>query len=130
MVIHALRPVVGAPIGGHGGSIRPYAVGGVGLIRTNLQDFAGAFDVSSKNDFGFDVGGGVMGYFAQNIGIRGDIRYFRSFTGSDNNATGLGLSEPESFRWIQKAAMDRRLSMREVADAVLAGTSGQAGATH
>jgi response regulator NasT len=41
--------------------------------------------------------------------------------------TGLGLSEPESFRWIQKAAMDRRLSMREVADAVLAGTSGVAG---
>ncbi|UER54252.1 response regulator [Kineosporiaceae bacterium SCSIO 59966] len=31
-----------------------------------------------------------------------------------------GLSEPEAFRWIQKASMDRRLSMREVADAVLA----------
>jgi opacity protein-like surface antigen len=90
--------IVGAPIGGHGGSIRPYAVGGVGLIRTNLQDFAGAFDVSSKNDFGFDVGGGVMGYFAQNIGIRGDIRYFRSFTGSDNNATGLGLSDFHFWR--------------------------------
>jgi len=44
--------------------------------------------------------------------------------------TGLGLSEPESFRWIQKAAMDRRLSMREVADAVLAGTSGEAGTPH
>ena len=26
--------IVGAPIGGHGGSIRPYLVGGVGLIRT------------------------------------------------------------------------------------------------
>ena len=33
----------------------------------------------------------------------------------------LKLSEAESFRWIQKAAMDRRLSMREVADAVIAG---------
>ncbi len=31
----------------------------------------------------------------------------------------LGLSEPESFRWIQKTAMDLRLSMREVADGVL-----------
>jgi two-component system, response regulator PdtaR len=35
--------------------------------------------------------------------------------------TRLGLSEPEAFRWIQKASMDRRLSMRAVADAVVAG---------
>ena len=31
----------------------------------------------------------------------------------------LQLSEPDAFRWIQRAAMDRRISMREVADAVL-----------
>lgn len=30
-----------------------------------------------------------------------------------------GMSEPEAFRWIQKAAMDGRRSMREVAEAVL-----------
>ncbi len=30
----------------------------------------------------------------------------------------LGLTEPESFRWIQKTAMDLRLSMREVAEGV------------
>jgi response regulator NasT len=36
----------------------------------------------------------------------------------------LGLSEPDSFRWIQKTSMDRRLTMREVADAVLSGMSG------
>jgi response regulator NasT len=41
--------------------------------------------------------------------------------------TRLGLSEPESFRWIQKTSMDRRLSMREVADAVLSGMSGGTG---
>lgn len=29
------------------------------------------------------------------------------------------MSEAEAFRWIQKASMDRRLSMREVAEAVL-----------
>ena len=32
---------------------------------------------------------------------------------------GLGLTEPEAFRWIQKTAMDLRKSMREVADAVI-----------
>ena len=31
----------------------------------------------------------------------------------------LGLSEPESFRWIQKTAMDLRLPMREVAEGVV-----------
>ncbi len=31
----------------------------------------------------------------------------------------LNLSEPESFSWIQKAAMDRRITMKEVAQAVI-----------
>jgi response regulator NasT len=31
----------------------------------------------------------------------------------------MGLSEPEAFRWIQKTAMDLRLSMRQVADGVI-----------
>jgi AmiR/NasT family two-component response regulator len=41
--------------------------------------------------------------------------------------TQLGLTEPDAFRWIQKTSMDRRLSMREVADAVLAGVPGISG---
>jgi response regulator NasT len=32
----------------------------------------------------------------------------------------MGLPEPEAFRWIQKASMDRRLTMREVAETVIA----------
>jgi response regulator NasT len=31
----------------------------------------------------------------------------------------MGLSEPEAFRWIQKASMDRRLTMHDVAQAVI-----------
>ncbi len=31
----------------------------------------------------------------------------------------LGLSEPDAFRWIQKTAMDLRLSMKQVADGVV-----------
>ncbi|MCO6011623.1 response regulator [Actinoallomurus purpureus] len=37
-----------------------------------------------------------------------------------------GWSEPDSFRWIQKTSMDRRLSMRAVAEAVIAGGAGEA----
>ena len=31
----------------------------------------------------------------------------------------MNLSEPEAFRWIQKNSMDKRLSMAEVAEAVI-----------
>ena len=40
--------------------------------------------------------------------------------------TKMGLSEPDSFRWIQKTSMDRRLTMREVADAVIEQVGGGA----
>ncbi|MFT8856738.1 ANTAR domain-containing response regulator [Bifidobacterium aquikefiri] len=32
----------------------------------------------------------------------------------------MGVTESEAFRWIQKTSMDRRLTMQEVADAVIA----------
>ncbi|MBO9577608.1 MAG: response regulator [Microbacteriaceae bacterium] len=31
----------------------------------------------------------------------------------------MGLSEPDAFRWIQKASMDRRLTMHEVAQTII-----------
>jgi two-component system, response regulator PdtaR len=37
-----------------------------------------------------------------------------------------GWSEPQAFRWIQKASMDRRLSMRQVAQIVVTEMSGPA----
>ncbi|MDO7869395.1 ANTAR domain-containing response regulator [Nocardioides jiangxiensis] len=41
----------------------------------------------------------------------------------------MGLSEPEAFRWIQKTAMDLRLSMRQVADGIVEhGATGASGA--
>ncbi len=33
----------------------------------------------------------------------------------------LGMTEPQAFRWIQKTSMDRRVTMRAVAEAVLEG---------
>jgi two-component system, response regulator PdtaR len=36
-----------------------------------------------------------------------------------------GWTEPEAFRWIQKTSMDRRVTMRNVAEAVLAGNVGE-----
>jgi outer membrane protein with beta-barrel domain len=87
-------------VGAHTGSVRPYVVGGVGLIRTNVQDFAELFATKSKNDFGMDIGGGVMGFFSKSVGLRGDVRYFRGFRGSSDssNPTGLALSDFKFWR--------------------------------
>jgi two-component system, response regulator PdtaR len=43
--------------------------------------------------------------------------------------TAHGLSEPEAFRWIQRAAMDNRTSMRSVAELVLSGETAESGST-
>jgi hypothetical protein len=76
--------VIGIPIGGtHGAGIRPYVSGGVGLIRTQI-DGGTVFKVSSKNnDFGWDAGAGLTGYFSDHFGIRGDVRYFNDTQISD-----------------------------------------------
>jgi hypothetical protein len=70
--------IIGIPIGGQtGGGVRPYATGGVGLIRTDID---GIFEDAgvSENDFGLNLGGGVMGFFGDHFGVRGDLRYFRT----------------------------------------------------
>jgi opacity protein-like surface antigen len=70
--------VVGAPVGGQlGPGIRPYATGGLGLIHSHIEGGAVLNDFNS-NDFGFNVGAGLHGFFNDNVGLRGDVRYFRS----------------------------------------------------
>jgi opacity protein-like surface antigen len=47
----------------------------------------------NRSDLGFDVGAGVMGFFNDNVGLRGDIRYFRAVndnSGSDSIDVSLG----------------------------------------
>ncbi|MDX2375416.1 response regulator [Microbacterium sp. LRZ72] len=39
----------------------------------------------------------------------------------------MGLAEPEAFRWIQKASMDRRLTMQDVAKAIIEQLSAKKG---
>jgi hypothetical protein len=69
---------VGVPFGGQtGGGIRPYASGGLGLIKTRIDDPEDLFELNST-DWGFNVGGGVTGFFSDNFGLQGDVRYFRS----------------------------------------------------
>jgi opacity protein-like surface antigen len=61
------------------GPVQPYGVVGVGLIKTHVElDVAGLLE-SDNNHFGWDVGGGLMVFFSDHVGARGDIRYFHAF---------------------------------------------------
>ena len=64
--------ILGAPLGG----ARLYASGGAGLMKLRVADVDEFFDVD-RNDFGVNAGAGIMVFFGDNFGARGDIRYFR-----------------------------------------------------
>jgi opacity protein-like surface antigen len=84
--------IVGVPVGGtHGGGVRPYLSGGVGLLRTQIDGGSLARVSSSNNMFGWNLGAGVMGYFNDHVGLRGDLRYTRGFEDLNTGNTVLDL---------------------------------------
>jgi opacity protein-like surface antigen len=58
---------------------RPYVLAGVGLIRTQVELTPSGILETDNSHFGWDVGGGLMIFFGDHVGIRGDIRYFHAF---------------------------------------------------
>lgn len=90
--------IVGIPVGGQtGGGIRPYASAGLGLINRNVDTSLGLASFSS-NDFGYDLGAGVMGYFGDHIGMRAGAQYFRNFDCTSSNVIGLEGGNFNFFR--------------------------------
>lgn len=93
--------IIGVPIGGQtGGGVRPYVSGGVGLLRSRLDDADDFFDLN-ENSFGVNAGGGVMLFFSDTVGVRGDLRYFRSLAGDvdlDEDDVDLSLGRFDFWR--------------------------------
>ena len=78
--------VVGVPFGGQRGfGVKPYALGGLGLIRSSVES------LDEENQVGWDFGGGVMVVFGNHAGVRGEVRYFRTF--SDVDFLGIEVGE-------------------------------------
>lgn len=74
--------IVGIPVGGDDGPVRPYATAGLGLMRTSVPGVGEFFDDIASNDLGFNVGVGLMGFPSEHVGFRGDLRYFRNLSES------------------------------------------------
>jgi opacity protein-like surface antigen len=60
------------------GPVRPYALIGLGLIKTHAELTPSNVFTTTNNNLGWDVGGGVILFFGDHLGIRGDIRYFHA----------------------------------------------------
>jgi hypothetical protein len=76
--------IVGVPVGGtHGKGVRPYATIGAGLMRSQITGGVGNSIVEvANNEVGLNAGAGVMGFLSQHVGLRGDVRYFRTLSGN------------------------------------------------
>ena len=90
--------LIGIPIGGqHGPGVRPYVSVGLGLINRNVDSFVPSSNFSANN-LGYDIGAGVMGYFANHVGIRAGVQYFRNFERTGANVIGLDAGEFNFYR--------------------------------
>lgn len=78
-------------IGPRIGPVRPYVVGGLGLIKSRVELTAPSLLETNNNSLGWDMGGGVMVLFGEHIGVRGDLRWFATF--EDLSLLGFNLSD-------------------------------------
>ncbi|MFO7694632.1 MAG: outer membrane beta-barrel protein [Vicinamibacterales bacterium] len=84
--------VIGVPLG----PVRPYVLGGLGVVRRTV-DYASGVGQDNVTDSraAYSIGGGVSFFFSEHVGLNADLRYFRNF--STGNSV-LDLSN-ESFNF-------------------------------
>jgi opacity protein-like surface antigen len=68
--------------------LRPYGAAGIGMIRAMFDSAGDQFD-TEQNNFGFNVGGGVLYSLNGRVGLRSDLRYFRALVGEDDREGGF-----------------------------------------
>ena len=62
-------------------------------MRSRITGAADIIDLN-RNDFGVDFGAGILGFFSDSVGIRGEFRYFRSL---EDKVGGFPDFEPDRF---------------------------------
>jgi len=61
------------------GRAKPYVAAGAGVIQSRITGELGLLGFDD-NGIGFNFGGGILGYFSDHVGVRADLRYFRTVT--------------------------------------------------
>jgi opacity protein-like surface antigen len=75
-------------------AVQPYGVAGLGLIKTSVDLTPSGIINDDNNHFGWDVGGGLMVFFGEHVGVRGEVRYYHAF----NKLEILGLPLPSEAK--------------------------------
>jgi opacity protein-like surface antigen len=89
--------IVAAPLRWTRQSLRPYLVGGLGLMHARIDDVLGVFRVDS-NLLGLEVGGGVIGFLSDRTGVRLDIRHFKNLSQPGDEGVGFGTTRLSFWR--------------------------------
>jgi Outer membrane protein beta-barrel domain len=84
-------------------TLRPYFVGGGGLMHARSEDFFGALPFSTTLA-ALDVGGGVTGFLTDRFGVNWDVRYLRSIRGTDARS-GVSFGPEELSFWRANMAL-------------------------
>lgn len=88
-----------APLRWTGYSLRPYVVGGFGLVKASQQDREDLLPFT-RNMRGFDIGGGATGFLTDRTGVRWDLRFFRTASATDvENPVNFGGDAPRLSFW-------------------------------
>jgi len=93
----------GMLIGPRLGAVTPYFALGAGNLNLNVTGVSSVLvpnpESISNNYFTFNTGGGVMGYFSDHFGVRGDLRYFRAFGLKLDDLENVGGFEFDRFNF-------------------------------
>jgi Outer membrane protein beta-barrel domain len=78
-------------------SLRPYAVGGVGLMHVGIADVADVFPVDT-NLLGVTFGGGAIGRLTNHASLRFEVRHFRNLTRDETDVVSIGPTRLSFWR--------------------------------
>lgn len=70
-------------------NLRPFVSGGVGLMRATQVDVREVLP-ASVSLFGYNIGGGAVGFFTSTTGVRFDLRYYGTLRGYDRGGIAIG----------------------------------------
>jgi hypothetical protein len=84
-------------------TLRPYFVGGAGLMHAQIDHFFSVLPLSSTRP-AMDLGGGATGFLTNRYGVNWDVRYFRNIGGRDASA-GVSIGPEQLSFWRASMAL-------------------------